>query len=113
MRVQDEKVGEEYGHEEEQLVAGHGKRGGAYIRRVKAGNPAVYLPKEALWPHVRECTPLLFQAYSVQAACQQTLCGSIGERAKRPRPACLCASVRVRRLPHLRAPSNLLHSSRP
>ena len=53
--IRDPEVSEDYGQEEEQIAEGQGELGGSYIRRVVAGNPKVYLPKESLWPHVREC----------------------------------------------------------
>jgi sucrose-phosphate synthase len=58
--VQDPQVHEDYGAEEEQIGEGAGEFGGSYIRRVRAGNPLVYLPKEQLWPHVRECALATF-----------------------------------------------------
>lgn len=56
--IKDPAVDASYGEEEECMLDGQGEYGGAYIVRVKAGDPAVYLPKESLWPHVRECAPL-------------------------------------------------------
>jgi sucrose-phosphate synthase len=53
-RILDPAVDKSYGEEEEQIAGGSGEFGGAYIIRVKAGDSAVYLPKEQLWPHVRE-----------------------------------------------------------
>jgi sucrose-phosphate synthase len=52
--ILDPSVDESYSVEEEQIGLGSGKLGGAYIIRVMAGDSAVYLPKEQLWPHVRE-----------------------------------------------------------
>lgn len=55
--IKDGSVAEDYGRVEERLSEddGEGTLGGAYIVRVPAGDPAVYLPKEKLWPHIREC----------------------------------------------------------
>ena len=52
--IEDPKIDSAYAEEEEMLVKGHGELGGAFIVRIKCGDPKQYLPKEDLWPHVRE-----------------------------------------------------------
>lgn len=53
--IQAPQVAEEYGEAEECILKTDGEYGGAYIVRLAAGDPKVYIPKEELWPHVREC----------------------------------------------------------
>lgn len=57
--IEDPAVAPDYGLAEERLSEddGNGSLRGAYIVRVPAGDPKVYLPKEQLWPHIRECAP--------------------------------------------------------
>lgn len=57
--IKDPRVDASYGEESEVLLKGAGKMGGAYIVRMAAGNSEEYIPKEELWPHVRECVPTL------------------------------------------------------
>ena len=57
--VADPAVDPGYGVAEEQIEAGKGDLGGSYIIRINCGDPKVYLPKERLWPHIRECAPLV------------------------------------------------------
>jgi sucrose-phosphate synthase len=53
--VADPSVSEDYSRPEELLSEARvGELGGAYIVRLPAGDPNVYLRKEKLWPHVRE-----------------------------------------------------------
>ena len=54
--ITDPLVDESYGLREEYLLEGDApdNGGGAYIIRLPAGDPSIYLRKELLWPHVRE-----------------------------------------------------------
>lgn len=52
--IRDPRVDPEYGQEEECLARGRGDMGGAYIVRLPCGPTERYIPKEQLWPHVRE-----------------------------------------------------------
>jgi hypothetical protein len=86
------------------MEEGQGEFGGAYIRRVAAGDPAVYLPKEALWPHIRECALNTLDLCLLSVPCgdpSSVLVG--GALAVCPRVRCrsflLAVSVLCRRLP--------------
>ncbi|KAK9809313.1 hypothetical protein WJX73_004061 [Symbiochloris irregularis] len=54
--IKDPQVDKEYGQSEECLYRSEqsGSLGGAYIVRLPAGKPEVYIRKEQLWPHLRE-----------------------------------------------------------
>lgn len=52
--IQDPKVSSDYGAEEECLARGTGELGGSYIVRLPCGPTHKYVPKEQLWPYVRE-----------------------------------------------------------
>jgi sucrose-phosphate synthase len=55
--VADPSVSPDYAEPEELLSTAEGRvgeLGGAYIVRLPAGDPRVYLRKEKLWPHIRE-----------------------------------------------------------
>ena len=87
--IEDPAVDDSYGVEEECMHEGQGEFGGAYIIRVKAGDPSVYLPKESLWPHVRECAPLLCRADTRVGRHEQPATNSASMSAPRPQhPAC-------------------------
>ena len=54
--ITEPTVSESYGQQAEYLLEGEApdNGGGAYIIRLPAGDPQVYLRKELLWPHLRE-----------------------------------------------------------
>lgn len=52
--IKDPKVHADYGMEEECLRKGTGELGGSYIVRLPCGPTTTYVPKEQLWPYVRE-----------------------------------------------------------
>lgn len=52
--IKDPKVDRDYGIEEECLARGTGELGGSYIVRLPCGPTDKYVPKEQLWPYVRE-----------------------------------------------------------
>ena len=52
--IKDPKVDRDYGIEEECLARGTGELGGSYIVRLPCGPTHKYVPKEQLWPYVRE-----------------------------------------------------------
>jgi len=52
--IKDPKVHEVYGVAEECIAKGRGDLGGSYIVRLPCGATNKYIPKEQLWPHVRE-----------------------------------------------------------
>lgn len=52
--IQDPAVHSDYGVAEECLAKGNGELGGSYIVRLPCGPTNKYIPKEQLWPHVRE-----------------------------------------------------------
>ena len=55
--ITNDAVDSDYGVHEERISEPNYEEPlqGAFIVRLKAGNPDVYIAKEALWPHVREC----------------------------------------------------------
>ena len=55
--ITNDTVDSDYGVHEERISEPNSAEPlqGAFIVRMKAGNPNVYIAKEALWPHVREC----------------------------------------------------------
>jgi hypothetical protein len=55
--ITNENVAPEYGVYEERLTEVNPEEPlqGAFIVRMRAGNPDLYIAKENLWPHVREC----------------------------------------------------------
>lgn len=57
--ITNEGVAADYGVYEERISHSEPNpdepQRGAFIVRMKAGNPDVYIAKECLWPHVREC----------------------------------------------------------
>jgi hypothetical protein len=57
--ITNESVAPDYGKYEERITELNPEEPlqGAFIVRIRAGNPDVYIPKESLWPHVRECAP--------------------------------------------------------
>ena len=52
--IRDPKVHSDYGVEEECIAKGAGELGGSYIVRLPCGPTHKYVPKEQLWPYVRE-----------------------------------------------------------
>jgi len=52
--IKDPKVHSDYGMEEECLAKGTGEFGGSFIVRLPCGPTDEYVPKERLWPYVRE-----------------------------------------------------------
>ncbi|KAI8109061.1 hypothetical protein M9435_005477 [Picochlorum sp. BPE23] len=52
--IKDPIVHSDYGVAEECLTKGNGELGGSYIVRLPCGPTHKYIPKEQLWPHVRE-----------------------------------------------------------
>jgi len=52
--IKDPEVDQEYGIAEECIAKGRGDLGGSYIVRLPCGPTEKYIPKEQLWPHVRE-----------------------------------------------------------
>ena len=52
--IKDPKVDSDYGEPEECIAKGRGELGGSYIIRLPCGPTNQYIPKEQLWPHVRE-----------------------------------------------------------
>ena len=52
--IKDPAVHSDYGIAEECIARGNGDLGGSYIVRLPCGPTNKYIPKEQLWPHVRE-----------------------------------------------------------
>ncbi len=77
--VTDPSVDASYGVKEEYLSDGAAPRpadgSGAYIIRLPAGNPAVYLRKELLWPHLREFADNALEYICAQQQQLATECG--------------------------------------
>ena len=65
-RITDASVDTSYGVSEECMLEGSTPDAGAFIIRLDAGSPDVYLRKELLWPHIREFSDRAIEHLSAQ-----------------------------------------------